>query len=327
MPSINNISVVDRHNRPPVEARVMLRTYFINDGLFIDPYAVSSVHIFAKGQNLTPYLGGQAVLGEDNLISDHGDSTAKAVFAASAPGIVGGGTTFNEANYTARVVGGMLGPSPCSGVSGIYRLGLGEFACVLDGLIGSSLSGVNHNSELIMNTASGAADYIDIWTVKLVQGGTWKTFINDFSLYDDSFIAITEPVLLRAKNRLFNRNINLGSKVHLKIGTDITIENKNIDEATKNIFREASITNAFIEISKINEDPSLPARVYVVKSSNIEVTSDNTLMYKFDTMNMFDGQPTKFDDLGSRRGTYMLKVHYDLLTEKIYSSPLYFNIK
>jgi hypothetical protein len=249
------------------------------------------------------------------------------VFKASGEGVVSG-NIFSPTNYTGTVVdAGVLGASPCSGVSGIYRLGTGQFAVVLDGLLGSSLSGVTHSSNLMMNTASGATSYIDIWTVRMSEGGAWKTYINTFELFDDTFISITEPVLLRAKNRLFNKNVYLGSRVNLKIGTDITIENENIDEATRNIFKEAAITGAYIEISKLNEDSNLPARVPVVKSTNVNITSENTIMYTLDTDNMFDGGTGNIDDLGSRRGTYMVKVSYDLLTEKIFSSPLYFVIK
>ena len=322
MPLINNIEVVDRHNRPSVESRVMLRTYFINDGVYQDPHAVSSVHVFAKSQNLSP----STVLDSDQLISTETD-TAKMVFKASGEGVVSG-NIFSPTNYTGVVRGaGVAGASPCSGVSGIYKLSTGTFAVVLDGLLGSALSGVSHSSTSIMNGASGAASYIDVWTVKMTEGGAWRTYINTFELFDDTFISITEPVLLRAKNRLFNKNIYLGSKVGLKIGTDITIENENIDEATRNIFKEAAITNAYIEIHKLNEDSNLPARVPVVKSNNVNITSENTIIYTLDTDNIFDGGGGSVDDLGSRRGTYMLRVSYNLLTEKIFSSPLYFVIK
>jgi hypothetical protein len=54
MPSINNITVVDRHNRPQVDQKVLIRTYFVNDGQYVDPYAVSSVHIFDRAYNLAP---------------------------------------------------------------------------------------------------------------------------------------------------------------------------------------------------------------------------------------------------------------------------------
>ena len=54
MPLINDIPVVDRNNRPQVDSRVMIRTYFINDGAYQDPYAVSSVHIFNRMDHLSP---------------------------------------------------------------------------------------------------------------------------------------------------------------------------------------------------------------------------------------------------------------------------------
>jgi len=45
---VNNTTVVDRGNRPNISQRVGLRTYFINDGAYVDPFEISSVLIFKK---------------------------------------------------------------------------------------------------------------------------------------------------------------------------------------------------------------------------------------------------------------------------------------
>ena len=54
---VNNTQVVvDRGNRPNVSQRVGLRTYFINDGAYVDPYEISSVQLFTRSAHpLSPY--------------------------------------------------------------------------------------------------------------------------------------------------------------------------------------------------------------------------------------------------------------------------------
>jgi len=323
MPLINNVEVVDRNNRPPVESKVMLRTYFINDGDFFDPYAISSVHVFNRSENISP----NAVLNSEGVVASADTSTAYMVFGPGSKqeGVVGTDSAFDESNYTGQVAPfDPLTHTRCSGVSGIYHLNTGEFAAVLDGTI--DLSGVDQNGTEIENTASFATRYIDIWTIKIAQDTDWKTYINNFELFDDAVIVITEPLLLRTKNTLFNKQVILGSRVDLKIGTEITVENQNIDESVKNLFRTSLISNPSVIIKKHNEDSNLPSLVWVSKpglDQNISITSDNTIVYPFDTV----ADLSNVENLGSRSGTYSLQVEYNILSEKIVSPQMYFIVK
>lgn len=328
MPLINTTEVIDRNSRPQVQSRVMLRSFFLNDGQYQDPYAISSVHVFKRNENLSP----STVLDTSTeLVASGSTSAAAMVFAPSANGVIGEDTSFNESNYKGNVFASPPSLAPCSGASGVYKLGTGEFAVVLNGISGSSLSGIDQNGNPINNTASQATRYIDVWTVKLTEGSDWKTYINEVELFDNTFMSITEPLLLRAKNTLANRQVINGSKVDLKIGTEITVENRNIDSSVKNIFKSALITDASIQVQKVNDDPNLPGRYDVVDTTVDYVTSDNTLIYSFDTSSTLqsgDGLPTfEFDKLGGKRGTYAVRVYYTMVSEKIVSPWMYFIVK
>jgi len=315
MPLINTIEVVDRNNRPSVNSRVMLKTIFVNDGEFQDPYQISSVHVFKRARNLSP----SNILNDDGLVASSQQATASMLFGVVEDGVVAGNDGFGETKYTGHIASNAR-PNPCSGVSGIYKLSKGEFACVLDGVVGGALSG---GSEVtIQNTASGATRYIDVWTVKLVQGSAWKTIINPFSLFDDSFLTITERLLFRTKNKLYNKQVILGSKADLKIGTEITVENRNIDESFKNVLKQTLVTSATLTVTKINEDSNLASRVEVVTNKVVEVLSDNTMVYSLDTLAF-----STVTGLGGATGTYAAQVTYYVLHEKIVSPFMYFIVK
>jgi len=327
MPLVNTTEVIDRHNRPAVNSRVMLRSFFLNDGQYTDPYAVSSVHVFNRSLSLSP----SSVIGSDGMVLSGSTSAAAMVFKPTGNGIVGSDDSLKPDTYTGDIPEGpyLEGAQPCSGASGVYRLAKGEFASVLNGF-SAPLSGIDQNANPIANSASAAIRYFDIWTVKMTAGSQWTTFINEFELFDDTFLTSTEPLLLRAKNTLFNRQVALDSITAIKVGTEITIENRNIDEALKNIIKDGVVVSATMSIVKMNDDPNLPARVPVVLKT-CEVTAGNTLIYNFDTTkDLQDGNGvTSFDedDLGGRRGTYGVKVIYPLLSEKIVSPWMYFIVK
>lgn len=362
MPLINDKEVVDRNNRPSVTSRVLLKTFFINDGEYQDPLYVSSCHVFARSENITPH----SVIGEDGLVSPSSTYKAEMVFAPSGDARVQSTVNqgqFKPENYSQQVVGAPgatyidMDPASdtyqqeitndlwgwrCFGVSSIYHLGPGEFACVLDGVLAGALSGIDGNGEAIANTADLAIRYFDIWTVQTGDATKWKTFTNEFILYDDTFISLTEPALLRTKNTLFNRKVTLGSKTDLKIGTQITVENQNIDQSIKNIFKESAITSAIVEVQKINEDPNLPGRHTIVSSTDALITGDNTIVYTLDIdkaiKNGQFGTATDIPDpenecsynadgVGSRSGTYAVRVSYTLLHEKIVSDFMYFIVQ
>jgi len=345
---INNIEVVDRHARPSVLSKVALRTFFINDGSFTDPYAISSVSIYDALDNMTP----SGILEtSSNQIASGSMETALMVFAPSGGTNPSGSETndnaarqaevvvavdgviteqFRPGNYTGQLGTASLdydeGNDPagiCSGVSGVYRLGTGEYAVVLDG--GIDLSGVRHGEHgPTPNKASAAGDYIDVWTVKMTQNSEWTTVINQFKLFTDTFYNITEPLLLRTSHRLLNKHVSLGSRVDLKISTEMTVENRNIDQNIKNLMKDIGIKNTGIKIEKVNESPHLPSFVTVSgfadTSGLLDVTADNTIVHNWGTYDLSSiGDNHK---LGSHAGTYYITAEYEILNQKIVTKPM-----
>ena len=305
---INGTNVVERNNRPAVLQKVGLRILGINDGAYQDFYQISAVTIHNAANNLWP----SSILTSSQLVS----ATPLMLFGNSS--LFVSNVAFNTSNYT-----------PGTNASGIFRLNTGQYAVVLDGTV--SLSGVWQNSALA-NTASSTGDYIDVWTVKQTQNSDWKTIFNSFTLYDDTFFVITEPLMLRTFHLLTPKNgVKLGSKIDLKMSTEITVENKSIDNSIKNLFKDSAITSAMISITKINDaEPNLPARVVVSAFSDtsalVDVTGDNTMILSWDTSQLATHAQTLAGNLGSLTGVYQIQAKYGLLNELIYSQYFYLNV-
>jgi hypothetical protein len=314
---LNSTAVVDRHNRPTVIQKVALRAFFINDGEYYDPYDISGVTIFQKASNFTP----STVLGSDNLLASSIPSSI--VLMHFTPSGDDGGTAGQDPS-------GYAPGTDIRSTSGVYRVSKGEYMVVLDGT--QTTSGVYnfHGSSLtVMNTASAVNDYIDCWTIQFANGSLYQTVINDFHLYDDTFFSITQPLLLTARNKLINKHLTLSSIENLKVTTEITIQNKDIDDSVKNIFKDSAITSAMMKIEKVNEDSTtLPAHVTVSGFSDtsalIDVTSDNTVVLNFDTTKL--ATHANVADFGGLTGTYRATIKYILLNETIISPPYYFTI-
>jgi hypothetical protein len=313
---LNGTSLVDRNNRPTVLQKVGLRAFFINDGEYVDPHDISAVTVFDKSANFTP-----STILNDNLISS--GITSGIIRMNFAPSGEDGG-------YPAQDPSGYNPGTDIASTSGVYRVAKGEYVVVLDGTQNTSgVYNLHGSSVVVENSASAVRDYIDVWTVMLAEGSTYQSLINDFHLYDDTFFVTTEPVLLTAYNKLINKHVVLGSKEDLKITTDITINNRNIDSSIKNIFKESAIINPQILIEKLNEGtPTLPAHVtvsgYADTSSLIDITSDNTMVFNFDTTTL--ETHSNIADFGGLVGQYRLTVKYNLLNELIVTPPLYFTL-
>jgi len=302
---INNIDVVDRHNRPGVLQRVALRSFFVNDGQYQDPYQISSVSIFKLTDNTSPYT----VLNDDNLIDPTlASSVILMNFANSS--VFPSSVTFNTSTYSA-------------GASGIYKLGTGQYAVVLDGIVDQS--GVYLGSA-IPNQASTVTNYIDVWTVKMAQGSEYSVYINEFKLNDDTLFSITQPILLQATNKLRNKHVKLGSKIDLTISTEFNLGNKDIDSSIKNLFRDSVIVNPSVQIIKLNDDYTLPARVTVSAfadtSAYTDVTSDNTIIFNWDTNALYTLPTTLNGTFGPLTGAYQIQVKYSVLNQTILSDYL-----
>ena len=233
-------------------------------------------------------------------------------------------SVFDASNYNPTGTAGncsVAGGGNCTAVSGIYRFSTtrpGEFVTVLNGLL--NLSGIYDGAPLT-NTASSVQDYVDVWTVKLTENSNWQVLINEFSLFGDTFFSITQPMMLKTRNTLANKHVQLGSKVNIKIPTEITVENKGIDSSIKNLFKETVIASATCEIVKLNDDVTLPSRVTVYSFADtvgkVDITSDNTLVYTWDTSTL--AAALAFAGGGSATGTYTIQASYTLLDEVIYS--------
>jgi len=311
---LNGVDIVDRHNRPTVIQKVALRAFFINDGEYYDPYDISAVTIFQRVDNFSP----SSVLNGNIISSDIPSSIIKMNFGASAND---SGAALHPSSYST---------SNNIAASSIYRVKKGEYVCVLDLTKETSgLYDLNGSSFVVVNSASAVTDYIDCWTVKFAQGSDYQTFVNEFTLYNDTFFTVTQPLIFSTNNNLINKHLTLSSAETLKVKTDITIQNRNIDSSIRNIFKDSAITNAQIKIEKVNEDSTtLPATVTVSSfsdtSSLVDITSDNTILFKFDTATL--ATHPQVSNFGGLTGTYRMIVKYNLLNDVIITKPFYFTI-
>lgn len=313
---LNNISYSDRHNRPVVLSRVGLQAYFISDGEYIDPYEISAVTIFNRSDNLYP----ASILNSDQLI----DTSA-----------VSGSILMNFANSSSDPLNSVFSPENYLGnaltSSGIYRISTGKYIVMLDGTI--PLSGVikvGSESIKIPNRVSATGDYLDVWTVTWVDGSLPQTVVNEFSLRKGGFTVLTQPLLIKAKSRLMNSKVTLGSKVDLKIATDIHVENRDVDTSIKNLLRENVITSASIEIVKINDAANVPAQITVSSfldtEPSIDMTSDNVIVFSWDTSKLSTHPQLIAGNFSSIRGVYSIKVKFTMFNEVITSDPMYLTL-
>lgn len=303
--------------------RVGLRAIFLSNGALTDPYEISSVTIFAKPVNTSP----STVLNSDGEIDAVNVSSAVKMHFSNFPDTLTSDDSFLQSNYT-----------PGTTASGIYKLRTGDYVVVLDGTValkGNLSSLVGYSSE-ISNTANAVENHIDVWTVRHVENSDPTTVINNFRLFNDSFVVLTEPILLEPHHKLRNKNVRLGETVDLKVFTDLTVENRNIDESIRNIFNQSVLTSGMFLIEKINEEDGLPSHVIVSgyddTSNSVEITSDDTLIFNFDTnvlknwSNDNGTEQQKREDIGSPRGTYSVKVKYTMLGETRISPRMYLQI-
>jgi hypothetical protein len=113
----------------------------------------------------------------------------------------------------------------------------------------------------------------------------------------------------------------------LKIATEVNIANKNITRSIKNTFEDAAITSAQVQIVKLNDDYTLPARVTVSSfantSASVDVTSDNTIVFNWDTNDLYTLPAVTAGTFGPLTGTYCVQVKYGILNQTIVSDLMY----
>lgn len=329
--NLNGTQLVDRHNRASVGSKVAIKTIFLNNGAYIDPYDVSACTIFPKTANMTP----ASVIDANNGILKGASGTSATVnmsFGISGDPV---GALPHDGTLSTRVTSNNLdwvSPTlyiPATDASGIYRTGVGEYVCVLDGtldLSGSYQLEETYNEGLeIINTASSLGAYIDVWTVKLFETSEYQVFINEFRMFNDVFTSITEPLLLSPANKLIRTKYPLGSIMDMVISTDMTVGNRELTDETKNIIRDYSLVDAQVKVEKVNENsPNLPARTEITDftTTNVRTTSDNTIVYTLDTTTLAGILNTA--DVGGPSGSYILTVKYSFLGQTFITTPFYF---
>jgi hypothetical protein len=313
---LNNISYSDRNSRPVVLSKVGLQAFFISDGQYVDPYQISSVTIFSRTPNLYP----SSILNEDQLIDTSAVSGLILMNFANSASLTSN-QSFEPSNYTAQV----------SSTSGVFKTGTGKYIVILDGTI--PLSGVitlDGMNQVIPNRVSATGDYLDVWTVTMVPGSLPQTVINDFTLRKGGFTVLTEPLMIKAKSKLINNKVTLGSKVDLKIATDIHVENTLVDSSIKNLLRENVISNASLEIQKLNDAANIPARVTVSSfsdtSSLVTLTGDNVVLLTWDTNQLKTHSKLVAGEFGSIQGIYAIRAKYTIFNEIIVTDPMYLTL-
>ena len=317
---LNNTVIVDRGNRPNVSQRVGLRVFFINDGAYVDPVEISSVQLFKKSDTLSP----KTVLNSENLVS----ATPLMTFGASGETLTSD-DNFDTSNYV-----------PATTASGIYRVGTGDYVVVLDQTLALSGYDTNTETEVAASSLSAVDDYVDLWTVKLNSGSKYQVITNHFSLYEDTFFAITEPLLLTTSNKLMNTKVRLGEKIDIKVATETTLQNQGMTNALQDIFKDSVITSAMMEIKKVNQDQTYDGPFTVSSFANssghwsdnphnndvdgyVNITHDNTVIMNWDTSRIKSLAAFENGTFGSLTGTYSVQVQYTLLNQTIIS-PLYY---
>tara|TARA_R100001594_G_scaffold89119_1_gene123485 strand:- start:99 stop:1049 length:951 start_codon:yes stop_codon:yes gene_type:complete len=314
---INGNQVTTRHERPTVLGPTALLMYFINDGQYVDPHSISGVSIFAASDNQSP----SSVISSDGEIKT--DVTGSVLMHFSNNATLTTNSSFDASNYNPGVVGS---------ASGIYKLDTGKFACVLDqaAVIPSGVFNLSGDTT-ILNTVSSTGDYIDVWTVKRVAGSDLDTIINEFTLTEDRFFGVTEPLLFRVATRLENNHLVLGSKVDLKFTNEFTLENANIDRSIVNLFKQSLVTDPMIEIYKKNQDRNLDARVevsgYSATSGLVDTTSENTVIFTLDTEALKTHPKLLDGTLGSMTGTYVVRLKFNALNQTVVSNDMAFIIR
>ncbi len=304
---LNNYQVTERQNRPGVLSNVALRALFINDGEYFDPYAISGVAIFSRADNLYP----SSVLDANGEINVDVSGNIKMYFSNT-------NTTTTASDYD---VSNYAPSSPH-----IFRTGAGRYICVLSPNNEPGTFNLSGLSELISNTVEQVGDYIDVWSVQLFDGEPIVTFLNDFTLNRGRFTVITEPLMVKVNSRISNNRIVLGSKIDIKVNNEINVENRNVTEEITNLFKDSIITDPAFEIVKLNQDRNLPARVTVSAfsdtSGSISVTSDNTVIFNWDTQALKSHPELLAGNLGSLTGAYEITMQFNILHERIKTIPM-----
>lgn len=281
MATFNDYPVTLRYNRPSVEGVTMLEHYHINGGTYQTPYFVSSVHIFPDYDGSPDrYLDFDSGSERYGLIKETSLLDAVATFEHEPSEFLGyGDGLYGEGDYT---------PSSLPEIGKIFFKDNGNLAVILDGAT--------------TNSPSAIGNYFDIWTMWDFAQSKPVVHIHSFSLYNDTVISTSEPLSITLKSKLLNKYIKKGSAVNVKIENEFFLNNKNLSNDIKNIFKDSVVVDPAIRIKKIMPNSNTEPFEVIIDGEDItRVTSDNTLLYFWDTTNEY--------------GTYTVQASFWVLNE------------
>ena len=357
---INGYNYADRSDRPTTKERVGLRASFYNQGSVASPVAVSGVTLFSKNDFPDP----SSVLGSDGLILSSITSSVikyhwSTDFSLPINGAGGGNTTSgtkDTSSYNEQANDG----------STVWWLGAsGNFAVILEGQKGSgdpswpsapaATYSFHGSSVTIPLAASTAGEYFEVWTVQLAADLPYTSFIFPASLYYDAWVGLSEPLHLTTSHRLITKKIAENSTTDIKIATEVTVHNKALDSAMKNVLNDTLYTNLAFQLHKINENPSdeldpivsvkpegksiggTDGNYYWSTTSNtypgnkqlspIHVGADRTIIIPMD-FRMLGGGSFTSGNRGAMGynvpGTWRVRCRYDLIGETVISPWMHF---
>lgn len=304
-PNSQNVTVNGRHNRPTTLGKSYLEIYFTNDGTYVDPVQISSVHIFATPSNATAdsFLDLSAGSSSYGLITS-GSELSSGLFVFRPSGT--DNTThagFNKELYDGTDIS----------ASAIYKISTGRYGVTLQP-DASSFVGNATTSSLV----SSVGTFYDIWTVKLTASSDWQTFINCFSLFNDRYIAVTEPIKMAVRTTMITKQMRNGEVRDLVIPNTIRVVNDNLPTDIQNLFSHSVIDNASVRIQKKQERETwLDVSGFADTSGTVIVDSADTIRFLLDTTG------TGFTTLnGGAPGIYAVQAKFTILNETFYSEKL-----
>ena len=318
MATLNNISVIARHNRPGTLSKNLLELQYMLNGVYTDPYSVCAVHILknASADSPDPYLDRDSGSSRYGLLHDSAVNTsADMIFTNS--GTIGLGQ--QDPNHAAFSVANYDGTARES--SGIFQIATGRFAVALQPNASYWAASATYTptdlSNSGVNSASSTGKYFDIWTIVDVEGSKPTTYINTFELKRDNVVTTTEPLTFSTSHKLLQKYVELSSVVQLEMTTDHVVHNRNIPNEIKNLFTDSIVTSAGLEITKVAEDGRFTVSSVHDTSANIHINSADTITYLWDTSDL-----SSFNDtygFGGQRGVYEIRARYRVLDEVRYS--------
>ena len=329
MTTFNDITVINRANRPSPISPCKLDFIWIKDGSYQNPFQVCSVHIFPNTQfgSPNPYVNLTAGGANYGLVSSTATEYIFHNYNRNAEGVRDG---FDAS------MDGMAAETAYTGgnsASAIFNTSPGNFSVILQpgAEYFPTTAPANNWLPVSENSASATGDYLDIWTLVDVEGSRAQIYVNSFKLNSNSNVALTEPLLVTPTNKLIQRYVEVGSKEKLRVKTELVVDNQPITNDLRNLLETGSLlSNPQMRIVKLNESPELTSRVMIQDfedtAGTIQLDSNNLISYLWDTDKLNpDGSygiiPKYADDrLGGARGVYEITVKYDILTESFYSS-------